>query len=95
MKKGTKTRYRVDIYMGDTMLETSIDLTQKDYKRILSELMQQHRKHDDSSQEFYTEHEYKIMLDDEKHTVTKHVFSYSVNEFYLWMDTCKKGYCFK
>lgn len=60
MSRLKKSKFRMDIYIGDGMLELSIYISEQEFKDFLSDLKEQHSKHNDTNQEFYTEYHTKV-----------------------------------
>ena len=62
-----KEKYRMEVYLGDNLLSTQVNLTKKEYARVLTELTEQHLKNSNPENEFYTEHRYIRLYKEEMH----------------------------
>ena len=95
MTRLKKSKFRMDIYIGDGMLELSVYISEREFKDFLADLEEQHSEHNDINQEFYTEYHTKVIRDTESETVTEYVFGHGISEIYLFEFRAKDGYCYK
>lgn len=90
-----KEKHRMEVYLGDNLLSTQVNLTKKDYTRILAELTEHHLKNSNPENEFYTEHRYiRLYKEDMHYTRHLHHFEYGTSEIILIYDVTDDGYRF-
>lgn len=92
MIKPKTTKYCINVYLGDNLLVTSIDISRKTFDAKLAELIDQQAQQQ-IDDEFYTTYEQHTRHSGHV-TVHSHCFDFGTSAIHLIKGVCDDGYAY-